>query len=444
MVCIRIVAFEPNRDLIVTLLLLSPCHVDDARGAGRRPRHDDSFATMDASASSQLIVANGLAVKRGRNFVDVNMASRSFHGYRRRSPSFMLRPQRLARSRRRQQDGGSREFSPALCLERCGAAVDDTRVSGVRMPSAMSRNDDGTRSFPPTAMFPTLCQTTPRSPPLVFIAIVPRMRPARDSQAWETGGSMLDTTARTDFSLSPTFQKGIFPRPRAAGGTRAHPSSEKTEGSAAVLGRLWAQLGIFADSRPPEARTGSLGEISDEGGTPTPLTAFTRGQREVLCAHLSRKGLCFGIFGEPVPSEACAGSLGEERGRGRVPLALLLMNRPILSMSNRRRPARALQVNDAEGVGYPALAGVKREVLRRHRRLIRSFFSDPKPPEACARSLGRRKRQGAGSLGGGLRKGWVTPTPRAGPKSVAAPPCAHGLLTFRGPPAAGGLRAHPR
>ncbi|KAI3998401.1 hypothetical protein K525DRAFT_244738 [Schizophyllum commune Loenen D] len=104
---------------------------------------------------------------------------------------------------------------------------------------------------------------------------------------------------------------------------------------------------------------------------PTPLTAFARGQGGVPRAHLFRRGLDLAIFVEPEPPEARAGSLGEGRGRGRIPLAPLLMS-----------------------------------------------FADPEPPEASA-----------GSLGGVLRKGWVIPTPRAGRKSVAAPPCAHVMVS---------------
>ncbi|KAL1671796.1 hypothetical protein EV122DRAFT_284585 [Schizophyllum commune] len=82
---------------------------------------------------------------------------------------------------------------------------------------------------------------------------------------------------------------------------------------------------FFANLEPPEARAGSLGEISEGGGSPTPLTASTRGQRQVLRAHLSGKGLFF-VSAKPGLPEARAGTLGEGRGRGRVPLAPLLMH----------------------------------------------------------------------------------------------------------------------
>ena len=63
--------------------------------------------------------------------------------------------------------------------------------------------------------------------------------------------------------------------------------------------------GILAIPKSPEARAGSLGEISEEGGTPTPLTALTRGQREVLRAHFSGKGLIFGVLPQLKSSITC-------------------------------------------------------------------------------------------------------------------------------------------
>ncbi|KAL1684527.1 hypothetical protein GGG16DRAFT_106910 [Schizophyllum commune] len=111
-------------------------------------------------------------------------------------------------------------------------------------------------------------------------------------------------------------------------------------------GRMWTSFGIFPNPKPPEARAGFLGEISGGGGTSTPLSAFTRGQREVLRTHSSRKskGLYFAIFVEPEPPEARAGSLGE--GRGRASLA------PD-STPDRQRHARAPSAKNAAGVGAP-------------------------------------------------------------------------------------------
>ena len=137
---------------------------------------------------------------------------------------------------------------------------------------------------------------------------------------------------------------GIVLRTRAAGGTRGplerrmqgcegegplHPHTPFAQALRQFSGRMWAYSGSYccctrtppellqechADlvcqvflrtPEPPEARTGSLGEISEEGGTPTPLTALTRGQREVLRAHLSGKGLIFGVWPQLKSSITC-------------------------------------------------------------------------------------------------------------------------------------------
>ncbi|KAL1757968.1 hypothetical protein FB107DRAFT_272399 [Schizophyllum commune] len=150
------------------------------------------------------------------------------------------------------------------------------------------------------------------------------MRPRRDSQAWETGGkrarhdgedgevasqgieAVADYAERAWGRISPPFS--VISEPPKA---RADPSSEGCKDAKVFL----------RTPEPPEARTGSLGEISEEGGTPTPLTALTRGQREVLRAHLSGKGLIFGIFdfADPKLPEASAGFLGEECGTDGIP-----------------------------------------------------------------------------------------------------------------------------
>ncbi|KAL1712146.1 hypothetical protein EV715DRAFT_297345 [Schizophyllum commune] len=174
-------------------------------------------------------------------------------------------------------------------------------------------------------MFTALCQTTPRSPPLVGIAVVSRMRPARESQASETGEIVLGTTARTARS------RGKESRPSLAMSTE--PGHRYRRHARTPLTRLATRIGhpkpcklaripvipdveirdISADSEPPEPRAGFLGELIEEGGTPTPLTTFARDERQVLRAH--RKGLDVGIFGEPEPPEACEEFLGEGRGR---------------------------------------------------------------------------------------------------------------------------------
>ncbi|KAL1708906.1 hypothetical protein EV121DRAFT_287155 [Schizophyllum commune] len=167
------------------------------------------------------------------------------------------------------------------------------------------------------------------------------------------------STTSSDFPPSPTSRYAVSscePEPPEA---RADPSSEGCKDAKALRqfsGRMWVYSVFLRAPEPPEARTGSLGEISEEGGTPTPLTALTRGQREVLRAHLSGKGLIFGIFdfADPKLPEASAGFLGEECGTDGIP-----------------RP-RAGQGRRAASPLTPDLV----------------IFTNPNPPEACARTLG--------------------------------------------------------
>ncbi|KAL1749456.1 hypothetical protein FB107DRAFT_280746 [Schizophyllum commune] len=226
-----------------------------------------------------------------------------------------------------------------------------------------------------------------------------------------------------------------------------------------------------------------------------PLTAFTRGQRQVLRAH--KKGLIIGIFAEPEPPEACAGSLGEGRGRGRI---LLTPEPPQASAGSLDEECVRGGIPDPRAGQGGGAASPLTPVL--------VFFADPKPPEASARTLGegcgrggvplptrarpergvarinrvccwsqtaggmhahprRETREGwgtpsppcyeavtfadlkppeasAGSLGGVLRKGWVIPTPRASQKTVPRPHARMWSADFCGPPTAGGMRAYPR
>ncbi|KAI5833624.1 hypothetical protein K523DRAFT_342380 [Schizophyllum commune Tattone D] len=166
------------------------------------------------------------------------------------------------------------------------------------------------------------------------------MRPRRDSQAWETGGKR--ARAHTP-RVRKTKVKGPF---------TLTPHSRRLCGSSrGECGRIrWVFL---RTPEPPEARTGSLGEISEEGGTPAPLTALTRGQREVLRAHLSGKGLIFD-FADPKLPEASAGFLGEECGTDGIP-------------------------HPRAGQGRRAASPLTPDLV---------IFSDSKPPEACARTLG--------------------------------------------------------
>ncbi|KAL1685040.1 hypothetical protein GGG16DRAFT_129649 [Schizophyllum commune] len=181
--------------------------------------------------------------------------------------------------------------------------------------------------------------TTPRSSSDA-VAVVPRMCPTRDSQAWETGGSRgasrpssaMQNEARDSYQR-PEPPKACVRTPQAKDAKVKAPST-LTSHSRRLCGSSRGECGrIFANPKPPDVRAGFLGEISGGGGTSTPLSAVTRGQREVLRTHSSRKskGLYFvvkymltpslAIFVEPKPPEARAGSLGEGRGRGGVPLA---------------------------------------------------------------------------------------------------------------------------
>ncbi|KAL1682130.1 hypothetical protein EV122DRAFT_274576 [Schizophyllum commune] len=198
------------------------------------------------------------------------------------------------------------------------------------------------------------------------------MRPRRDSQAWETGGkrarhdgedgevasqgieAVAGYAERAWGRISPPFS--VISEPPKA---RADPSSEGCKDAKALRqfsGRMWAYSVFLRTPEPPEARTGSLGEISEEGGTPTPLTALTRGQREVLRAHLSGKGLIFGIidFANPKLPEASAGFLGEECGTDGIP-------------------------HPRAGQGRRAASPLTPDLV---------IFTNPNPPEAYARTLG--------------------------------------------------------
>ena len=96
--------------------------------------------------------------------------------------------------------------------------------------------------------------------------------------------------------------------------------------------------GIFAIPKPPEARAGFLGELSEEGGTPTPLTAFTQGQREVLRAQFSGKGLYFGVLPWKIINYMLTPSCEQ-----------------FSSSQDRRRHAWGPSAKGAAGVGYPLL-----------------------------------------------------------------------------------------
>ncbi|KAL1697878.1 hypothetical protein EV121DRAFT_297805 [Schizophyllum commune] len=237
-------------------------------------------------------------------------------------------------------------------LKRRAAVLIDARAFPVRAPSTTSRNDAGTHSFPPTTMVPYALlrrDAKPRSSSDA-IAVVPRMRPTRDSQAWETGGSPP--------SLIPDI----------------------------------ATRGIFANLKPPEARAGFLGEISEEGGgfhisefpvgpnrqrhargpsakgaagvLPTPncrrrARAPSAKDAEGVGYPYRRAGLDGGAAApsatDSTPGRqrhARAPSAKDAAGVG-YPYLLARGHGEFLLTQNRRRPARAPSVKDARGVGYP-------------------------------------------------------------------------------------------
>ncbi|KAL1754163.1 hypothetical protein FB107DRAFT_291839 [Schizophyllum commune] len=208
--------------------------------------------------------------------------------------------------------------------------------------------------------------TTPRSPPPIIIAVVPRMRPDRDSRAWETRKSVLGTTKRMA-SLRGKESRPSLAMPNALG----NGYHRQTVGGIKIFScepeppEARVRTPRAKDAKSPEARAGSLGEISEEGGTPTPLTAFTRSQRQVLRFHLSGNGLNFAFFAGPKPPEACSRTLGEGCERGGVPLPT------------------------GTGPGRDAAS------LWMHILLI---LASPRPPEACTRTLGEGCARGGAPL----------------------------------------------
>ncbi|KAI5894367.1 uncharacterized protein SCHCODRAFT_01142628 [Schizophyllum commune H4-8] len=276
------------------------------------------------------------------------------------------------------------------------------------------------------------------------IAVGPRMRSTRDSQAWETGGTMVGTMARTwrgqarppfamqneagdgyccsipcssdvgdkvvSYDPEPPEARVRTPRAREANvkatptlaphSLRLSGNSRQNMGVTRYSCRFWTAGG---------ARAGFLGEISEDGDTLTHLTAFVRGQGWVPRAHLSRRGLSLVIFVEPEPPEACAASpmapdlaffadprpqeacvrtLGERRERGGVPLPL----------------ARAWRERGAVPPWIHILAA----------------FVDPRLPKACARTLG----EGCGRGGAPLTSSWRAQKGHGAPQSSREALCS--------------------
>ncbi|KAL1658039.1 hypothetical protein GGF50DRAFT_131927 [Schizophyllum commune] len=244
----------------------------------RRPRPDDSSPPTTISASSGLVVADGelapdlasttrttfptpttpnhspfphrprrrrglyprstLAVTRGRNFVDIGNILRYWvHNYR-LTRYLTPRPRRQTCPFETATCGAVSPF-PSACatttdldpshLKQRAAVLIDARAFPVRAPSTTSRNDAGMHSLPPTTI--------------------------RDSQAWETGGSL----------------QTAVPEPPEA---RADPLDEFTNADK-VPGPLRtgreANDTDFSDPKPPEASACTI--------APLPLA---RGKGEVL------------------------------------------------------------------------------------------------------------------------------------------------------------------
>ncbi|KAL1711360.1 hypothetical protein EV715DRAFT_298212 [Schizophyllum commune] len=144
------------------------------------------------------------------------------------------------------------------------------------------------------------------------------------------------------------------------------------------------------------------------------------------------RGLYFGISGVPEPPEACAGSLGDGRNRGRIlptpeppeasagspdeeygkggiphpragqgggAASPLTPGLRFLLVSNRRRHARAPsgEGSDRGGLPLPTRAGPWRGAASSWT-LISLIFAVPQPPEACARALGEECGRGGLTL----------------------------------------------
>ncbi|KAL1698489.1 hypothetical protein EV121DRAFT_274400 [Schizophyllum commune] len=218
---------------------------DDVRGGGRRPRHDNLSASTETSALLELIVADG------RHVVDRTVTT-DLPGISCCDPN--------------DQHVDSRRRHAARRFKRRAATLVDAHTDDgpvpVKAPRTTSRNDDGTHSFPPTAMFTTLCQTTPRSPPLVVIAVVPCMRPARESQAWETGEIVLGTTVRTARSRGKELRLSLAMSTKPGHRYRREFPSSSTSRYAVS----------FCDPEPPEARVRTPRAKDAEGKGPFTLT----------------------------------------------------------------------------------------------------------------------------------------------------------------------------
>ncbi|KAL1684680.1 hypothetical protein GGG16DRAFT_106826 [Schizophyllum commune] len=313
---------EPNvisvsvTDNSTALSLPSPHHVDDVRYEARRPRSDALIASTATSASSELVVADGelapdlasttrttfptpttpthspfphrprrrrghyprstLAVTRGRNFVDVEIISRSF----RRPPSLAATQAFCSRS-----TTGTRLKRRAAAL--VGASSRESAECAVKTTS---------RSSP--------------SPPRRPFALRATLKPRRSRSTRRRGRHTRDRGRRRRRKTIPGTDIAailVTPEPPDArtdpldeftsSNKASDPSQTTAEGSRPVERILYdpeppeARLGsgtqrggkcglyyklhgtfrtttVFSQSlEPPEARAGSRGEGSEESGT---------------------------------------------------------------------------------------------------------------------------------------------------------------------------------
>ncbi|KAL1697924.1 hypothetical protein EV121DRAFT_297756 [Schizophyllum commune] len=237
-----------------------------------------------------------LAVTRGRNFVDVDIISRSF----RRPASHAATQAFYVLSAAPLLSSTLKPTSAHLC---------------VRAPSALSRNDVGTLCPPPTTILDDLA--------LVTVAAAPPMRSTRDSQAEEI---TLDTTARPSHEGS---------RPSSA--TRNDP-----------------RVGY----RRPSYEASNLSQTTAEGHRPVDRVLYDpeRPEARIFSPILDRRRRAWGYEAKFCRPQTAGGQRVLPRRRMRQGWGPLPPRYEHFSLTpNRRRHARAPSAKDAAGVGYPWL-----------------------------------------------------------------------------------------
>ncbi|KAL1713909.1 hypothetical protein EV715DRAFT_266975 [Schizophyllum commune] len=158
---------------------------------------------------------------------------------------------------------------------------------------------------------------------------------------------------------------------------------------------------VFSQTpKPPEARAGYPGEISEEGGTP-PLWRPSRG-RFLLSQNRRRHARAPSTkdaagVGYPLPPhyeyrQARAPSVKDAAGVGGPPTltSSVFSAGPLTARGQRGLPS----VKDARGVEHPYPSRGMRQVPS----TCIALFADVKPPEACARTLGEGCERGGAPL----------------------------------------------